>query len=87
MVSNCIQGLLLVIITNSYLDPIGSTAMHPSGSVVATCSGQRGRPYLEEDSDDDDRNDDSDADSETVEPPTVKSHSREPDNTLKIWSI
>ncbi|CZR63410.1 related to guanine nucleotide-binding protein [Phialocephala subalpina] len=83
--------LILEIITKGYADPIGSTAMHPSGSVVATCSGQRGRPHFEEDSDGDESNDtgedSSDEGSHDETSPSVTSQSRASDNTLKIWSI
>lgn len=68
-------------------DPIGSTAMHPSGSVVATCSGQRGRPYLEENSDNDDESGNSGEDSDEEDSPPKPLHSQASDNTLKIWSI
>ncbi|KUJ16246.1 uncharacterized protein LY89DRAFT_669779 [Mollisia scopiformis] len=72
----------------------GSTAMHPSGSVVATCSGQRGRLGLEDDSDDessDDSHEDSDSSSESesddASSPATSSPSSDVDNSLKIWSI
>ncbi|KAE8448672.1 hypothetical protein EG329_009098 [Mollisiaceae sp. DMI_Dod_QoI] len=64
-------------------DPASSTAMHPSGSVVATCSGQRRRPDLEEDSDDE--NNEGDEDDEESLPAT--SHARASDNTLKVWNM
>ncbi len=57
--------------------------MHPSGSVVATCSGQRRRPDLEEDSDDE--NNEGDEDDEESLPAT--SHARASDNTLKVWNM
>lgn len=70
-------------------DPVGSTAMHPSGSVVATCSGQRGTPGLNEDDDpdSDDSDDDEGSDEEEEESVASTSLHRTPDNTLKVWSI
>jgi hypothetical protein len=77
---------------------VTSTIVHSSGTVVATCSGQRSEPIFddceseseESDSDEDSEQSSSDDDSE-VESSTsslsVKLSSRTPDNSIKIWSL
>lgn len=64
-------------------DSVGSTAMHPSGSVVATCSGQRGNPGFTQSLESDSDSDDDESDEESVASTLEKT----PDNTLKVWSI
>ncbi|KZF19325.1 WD40 repeat-like protein [Xylona heveae TC161] len=80
-------------------DPVGSTAVHPCGTVIATCSGQRKVEALFEESSD------SESDSESEPEPEAedvvrgqkgmgdkvgrvkKSREIQRDNSLKIWSI
>jgi telomerase Cajal body protein 1 len=77
---------------------VTSTIVHSSGTVVATCSGQRSTPVLgdsdscseESDSDEDSEESTSDDDStdESVtssQSPTL--NSRTPDNSIKVWSL
>lgn len=73
-------------------DPIGSTIVHSSGTVVATCSGQRARvdAAFEDGSDggsdessDDEEDDTSNASSTRSESPI----SQTPDNSLKVWAL
>ncbi|RAL61110.1 hypothetical protein DID88_010449 [Monilinia fructigena] len=73
-------------------DPIGSTVLHPSGTVVATCSGQRAEPIIKDDSasDDSDENtsgDESVSDSLRSQSMIRKATGRAPDNSLKVWSL
>jgi hypothetical protein len=67
-------------------DPISSVGVHPSGTVLATCSGQRHLRdrFAENDSDSDEtesRNSQSDDLSSKASEPAIY------DNTLKIWSV
>lgn len=74
------------------IDPIGSTVLHPSGTVIATCSGQRIETNIDVDNDDDtsdeDSSDDESAPNSLQSPPrTPKDTGRAPDNNLKVWSL
>ena len=77
-----------------------STVVHSSGTVVATCSGQRSLNQLEGDdgsdgqSDSSSSSDDSDSDSESAFSATRDSSStssqptlRTPDNSIKVWKL
>lgn len=68
---------------------MGSTAMHPSGSVVGTCSGQRGALDFNEGNSYDSDGSDNSYDNVSDEESSVASTSsdRIPDNTLKVWSV
>ena len=69
------------------VDPVSSTFVHSSGTVVATCSGQRSIPNLGND-DSSESESDSEGDSEDENSP---SHSAKPhwtpDNSIKVWSL
>lgn len=74
------------------IDPIGSTVLHPSGTVVATCSGQRAEPSIKDDtisddSDEDISDDESASDSNRSQSMVRKAAGRAPDNSLKVWSL
>jgi hypothetical protein len=81
------------------LDPIGSTIVHSSGTVVATCSGQRYTTGLgddntisddsSEESDDDDRSSirHSSGSASLASLKSVKPPRRAPDNSIKVWSL
>jgi hypothetical protein len=77
-------GLMLTV--NS--DPISSTMIHTSGSVVATCSGQRSfqndQADIEDTADSDTSKDETTPSSFTT---STKSMSRTPDNSLNLWSL
>ena len=67
-------------------DPISSVGVHPSRTVIATCSGQR---HLKDSLAEDD-SDSGDADSEAGIVDDSSSRASDPamyDNTLKIWSL
>lgn len=55
------------------LDPIASTAVHPAGGVLATCSGQKQYPSSPEGS--------------TDELGFVGRTARQVDNSLRIWAL
>jgi hypothetical protein len=76
--------------------------LHNSGSVIATCSGQRSlTPIIEDTSSDSEESDEeeieedgidedgSDTDESSDDLPTrsVKATGRTPDNSIKIWSL
>ena len=56
---------------NAHGDVVSGIGLHPGGSVLATCSGQRHDPELESDA--------GDSNSE--------SRASEPDNSLKLWAL
>ena len=59
-------------------DAVSSTVVHPCGSVIASCSGQR---HFEMDQyDSSDSNEGNGGDSAMVSMTT-------PDNTLKVWAV
>jgi hypothetical protein len=77
-------------------DPVSSTVLHNSGSVIATCSGQRVQPVIEENtfsSEEDDGIDEKEQDRHFDE----RSHhsptrlptrtTRTPDNSINVWSL
>ncbi|KAI9723956.1 MAG: hypothetical protein M1812_000674 [Candelaria pacifica] len=66
-------------------DPVTSTVVHPSGSVVATCSGQR-HDFPSGSWGDDNESEDSDPDTSDSTCSSSLAKSR-PDNSLKIWWI
>lgn len=83
-------------------DPVTSTIVHSSGTVVATCSGQRSTPTTDdsesssEDSDsDEDSVEDSDescsdeeSESQSATPNQAPMlNSRAPDNSIKVWCL
>lgn len=72
-------------------DPISSTAVHSSGTVVATCSGQRSfsaeaSSIESEESEDDSSDEDSDYE-ESRSGCSSTPMSRAPDNSIKVWSL
>ncbi|TGO51815.1 hypothetical protein BCON_0154g00350 [Botryotinia convoluta] len=74
-------------------DPIGSTVLHPSGTVIATCSGQRAETNIDVDVNDDDTSDEDSSDDESA-PNSLQSPSRTPkdtggtpDNSIKVWTL
>lgn len=85
------------IMLTRFADPVTSTVVHSSGTVVATCSGQRSEPKFDdseseseesgsdEDSEDSGSNNGSEVESSTSSPPAMSS--RTPDNSIKIWSL
>lgn len=64
-------------------DPISSATWHPSGAVLATCSGQR---FPLADDDDDSSSSDTDEDTEGRHESLVQPTAT-PDNTLKVWQF
>ncbi|KAK2624547.1 hypothetical protein QTJ16_006497 [Diplocarpon rosae] len=84
-------------------DPITSAAVHSSGTVVATCSGQRSFSVedtddgtgdgesTDDDSSDDDNSTDSNSDSDSSSGSRLsrspKPVSTSPDNSIKVWSL
>lgn len=65
-------------------DSIGSTVVHSSGTVVATCSGQRAKvDDIASDSSGDESTDEDDRSSIT----STKSSISSPDNSLKVWAL
>lgn len=71
-----------------FADPVSSTVVHSSGTVVATCSGQR-TPLLsdEDDISSDEEESDSDASSGDQSTRSPRSTGRTPDNSIKVWSL
>ena len=65
---------------NVLTDPVTSAILHSSGTVVATCSGERSFPSLREDESDSDSESDTSSHSSTAPSPT-------PDNRIKVWSL
>lgn len=65
-------------------DPVGSTAVHFSGTVVATCSGQRTK--LDEQFEEDDIDSSSDNGEDEARSPTQLA-SKSVDNSLKVWAL
>lgn len=69
--------------------------IHNSGTVVATCSGQRSEPEIgalddldtDSDSDESDRSVDNHSSSSSSSITSSEPISRTPDNSLKIWSL
>ncbi|KAH7355139.1 WD40-repeat-containing domain protein [Rhexocercosporidium sp. MPI-PUGE-AT-0058] len=73
-------------------DPVSSTVVHSSGTVVATCSGQRSAPSIgnisEGSEDSDENSSDEDEDDEASTSTCSSSLSfRTPDNSIKVWSL
>ncbi|KAM3074627.1 hypothetical protein ACMFMG_008055 [Clarireedia jacksonii] len=80
-------------------DPIGSTVLHNTGTVAATCSGQRSEPswkdrFIVDDrssSDEGSSSDDGSSSSESEESTSIsvspQPPSKVPDNSLKVWSL
>jgi len=71
-------------------DPVTSTAVHSSGTVVATCSGQRSSPgagYSEGSADSNDSSDDDSHDSELSSACSASLGRRTPDNSIKVWNL
>lgn len=69
-------------------DPVTSTVVHSSGTVVATCSGQRSSPgagHREGSQDSDDSCGEGPDDEELSS--TSSSPFRTPDNSIKVWSL
>lgn len=74
------------------IDPVGSIVLHPSGTVVATCSGQRAEFNLADDSTSDDSDNESSDEQHASSSPQsharkAKATGRTPDNSLKVWSL
>jgi hypothetical protein len=63
-------------------DPVTSTAVHSSGTVVATCSGQRSIPDEGVDGNTSENEEDVEQMREHSTKPT-----RSPDNSIKVWSL
>lgn len=79
-----------------FIDPATSTIVHSSGTVVATCSGQRAAPIFEDreasgesDSEDDaeEYSSEDDSNSSISSKQSFDSNSGTPDNSIKIWSF
>ncbi|KAE9371386.1 WD40 repeat-like protein [Stipitochalara longipes BDJ] len=68
-------------------DPVTSAIVHSSGTVVATCSGQRSFPSLREDESDVESDDEQDSDSASEASSHSRAPSRIPDNSIKVWSL
>ncbi|KAK0119680.1 hypothetical protein ONS95_011116 [Cadophora gregata] len=71
-------------------DPVTSTAVHSSGTVVATCSGQRSSPGLSISEEVEENDGSSDDDSDDHGSSSVHSSPRDlhtPDNSIKVWSL
>lgn len=73
---------------------VGSTAMHMSGSVMATCSGSweiMGAEYFDSEDSDDSDDSDSDRGSGSVSEPSSRQSRKSPfvmkETSLKVWSI
>jgi hypothetical protein len=71
-----------------FADPVSSTVVHSSGTVVATCSGQR-TPLLSDEDDISSDEDESDSDASSGDQSTrsPRSTGRTPDNSIKVWSL
>jgi hypothetical protein len=67
---------------NVFADPVTSAILHSSGTVVATCSGQRSFQSLREDGSDSDSDSESDTSSHSSTAPSPT-----PDNRIKVWSL
>ena len=82
---------------NTIPDPVTSTTLHSSGTVVATCSGQRSDPaFAESDitttSDDEDESSNGqsfydEAEENKLSRELLEPRSRTSDNSLKVWSL
>lgn len=100
------DGLFLFILfwkerrANGDIDPVSSTVVHSTGTVVATCSGKRAEIGVDQLSDDDsdtdssdDSSDDSSSDGESISTNSststnsIRPLSRSPDNSIKVWSL
>ena len=89
---HCPQNNILSLILQ---DPICSTIIHSSGTVVATCSGQRNALNFDDDSlssvdSDDERPEESASSSSTSSAAPTSSRNplrRESDNSVKVWSL
>lgn len=69
------------------VDPVSSTVVHSSGTVVATCSGQRSVPNLgDNDSSESESDSEDGSEDENSLSHSVKSHGT-PDNSIKVWSL
>ncbi|PVH82194.1 hypothetical protein DL98DRAFT_415466 [Cadophora sp. DSE1049] len=71
-------------------DTVTSTAVHSSGTVVATCSGQRSSPgagYCEGSEDSDNGSDEDSDDEELSSAYSSFIGLRTPDNSIKVWSL
>jgi hypothetical protein len=73
------------------IDPVTSAILHSSGTVVATCSGQRSSPSFQKDGsdsgeEDNEQSSESESESETSSRSSKEAH-RTPDNSIKIWSL
>lgn len=62
------------------LDPVSSAAIHPTGSVMATCSGQKQYPEFLDEADHQKHQE------VTNRKPDEQSYRRS-DNSLKIWQL
>ena len=85
----------------TFLDPVSSTIVHSSGTVVATCSGQRTIPDFENTGSDSEDSENSEDETDEFDDPTngsddsdrdssthsIKSTVRTPDNSIKVWSL
>lgn len=83
------------------LDPVSSTIVHSSGTVVATCSGQRTILDFENTDSDSEGSESSEDETDDDEDPTngsddsdgdssthsIKPIGRTPDNSIKVWSL
>ena len=71
-------------------DPITSAVVHSSGTVVATCSGQRAFLSLGED-ESDEASEEQASDGEDREDQSSRHSSKPPsrtfDNSIKVWSL
>jgi hypothetical protein len=78
----------LEICANVKTDSVTSAVIHSSGTVAATCSGQRIFPSLGDDESDDEDGEEQVNDGEDQSSGHSSKHpSRTPDNSIKIWSL
>ena len=71
-----------------FIDPVTSAILHSSGTVVATCSGQRSFPSLTDHESDLESDDEQDSESESgSETSSHRAPSRTLDNSIKVWSL
>ena len=86
----------------TFVDPVSSTIVHSSGTVVATCSGQRAVPDFgntesdsesnesgedETDESEDETNGPEDSIGDSSSTYSMKATGQTPDNSIKVWSL
>ena len=85
--------------SNLVVDPVSSTVVHRTGTVVATCSGKRADQIAygdsesetesesNSDTDSSEEEDDSSSDDESTSTSSARPLSQTPDNSIKVWSL